>query len=293
MKILFVTPGPIEWATSRFRAHWLQPYLPDAEIVEYSAVVGLSLGAQDRLIDYFDAVVWLKQCDTAAVRRHPNVDHWWDVTDPMWWFSPESSHDIIEVVDGTIVSSQALGENFSQWSGKRSYRIDDCMSLDHYIYTREHEDRKPTRLIWFGLGPNIISLYGGLANLSRLAANGIEFELTLLTNQDPGITAEFPVYYVPYDLSTEALILAEHDIAYLPPYPGPWGRVKSPNKRFTAFSAGLPVDDGSDYLHLLQACNDAEWRQRDATSNRKMIEDMYTSEHAARKLLQVLEGTAP
>ena len=291
MKILFVTPGPIEWATSRFRAHWLQPYL-DADIIEYNTLMGLPLAWMDNL-NVYDALVWLKQCDPAIVETTPGVKHFWDVTDPMWWFSPQTSQEIVEVVGGTIVSSQALGENFSMWSGKRSYRIDDCMSLDHYVYTREHEDRKPTKLIWFGLAQNIISLYAGLANLSRLWANDVDFELTLLTNQDPGITAEFPIYYVPFNLDTEAVILAEHDIAYLPPYPGPWGKVKSSNKAFTAFSAGLPVSDGFDYLTLLQLCNEPDLRQRQATSNRKMIEDMYTSEHAARKLLQVVEGTAP
>lgn len=292
MKILFVTPGPIEWASSRFRAHWLQPYL-DADIIEYNTLMGMPLAWMETLNAY-GAIVWLKQCDPAIVELTPAVKHFWDVTDPMWWFTPQSSHEIVAAVDGTIVCSQALGENFTMWSGRRSYRIDDCMSLDHYVYTRDHKESKPTKLIWFGLAINIISLYGGLANLERLAANGVEFELTILTNQDPGIaTTIYPTHYVQFDLNTEALVLAEHDIAYLPPYPGPWGKVKSLNKRFAAFSAGLPVSDGFDYLTLLQLCNEPDLRQRRATSNRKMIEDMYTSEHQARKLLQVLEGTAP
>ena len=298
MKLLFVVPGPIQWATSRFRAYWIQPHTPDSEIVLFSEISEL---AGDRLRDAlapFDYVIWLKQCPIRLLKGNikNGQKHWWDVTDPMWWFSPQWSSEIAEFVDGTIVSSRGLGEDFNLWKptkAKLSKRIDDHMNLDHYNIVKQHANDGPAKLIWFGLGINRFSLAAALPYLSRAWANGWKFSLTIMDNYNNDSWAkmvDFPIEHVRYDLDTEVEILAAHDIAVLPKYPGPWGGCKSINKRLTAYATGLPVVDGNDYHSILKLIDDPVLRQMQGDSNRRMVEERYTSERYARKLVGVLEN---
>lgn len=101
---------------------------------------------------------------------------------------------------------------------------------------------------------------------------------------------EFKVGHLGFDLKTEAEILASHDIAILPKYPGPWGKCKSNNKDLSAFAAGLPVLRGDDYLGLLRFIDDPVARQVAGDGNRQLVEGMYQSKHHAEKLMKVLEG---
>ncbi len=45
-------------------------------------------------------------------------------------------------------------------------------------------------------------------------------------------------------------MLASHDIALLPPIPGPWGNVRSNAKALAAHTCGLPVTSGLNYAEL-------------------------------------------
>jgi len=36
-KVLFITPGPIEWASSRMRAHWIAEGIEGAEVSQVEA----------------------------------------------------------------------------------------------------------------------------------------------------------------------------------------------------------------------------------------------------------------
>ena len=296
MKVLFVVPGPIQWATSRFRAYWIQPHIPDSEIVLFSELSELAGDKLHEALEPFDHVIWLKQCPIHELKKREGQKHWWDVTDPMWWFSPKWSEEIALFVDGTIVSSQGLGENFNIWKPSRAKlakRIDDHMNLDHYNVVREHTNEGIARLIWFGLNANRFTLLGATPFLSRAWANGWKFSLTIMDNEptnDWSRMFEFPVIHTPFDLETEAEILGAHDIAVLPKYPGPWGKCKSINKNITAYAAGLPVVTGDDYPRILELIDMPDQRQKVGDMNRKMVEDMYQSDRHARILVKILES---
>lgn len=298
MKVLFVVPGPIQWATSRFRAYWIQPHIPNSEIVLYDELSELAGDKLSEALDPFDHVMWLKQCSVPLIKDsiREGQKHWWDVTDPMWWFSPQWASEIALFVDGTIVSSQGLGEDFNIWKptqAKPSKYIDDHMNLDHFNVVRKHTNDDKIRLIWFGLYLNRPTLMGAIPYLLRAWASGRKFSLTIMDNRPSDNWQgrfDFPVKHVMFDLKTEAETLGSHDIAVLPKYPGPWGKCKSSNKNITAYAAGLPVVDGNDYQRILQLIDMPDLRQKAADINRKMVEERYQSERHARILVKMLES---
>ena len=106
------------------------------------------------------------------------------------------------------------------------------------------------RFIWYGLAVNRVALFYGLVNLERLAANGHKIELTIMDDrpdQSWRVTDYFPIAHVQWRLEQENEIIANHDVAFLPPYPGPWGKVKSNNKTLTAWACGLPALSTHEY----------------------------------------------
>jgi hypothetical protein len=191
----------------------------------------------------------------------------WDVCDPAWWWVPDDSRAIADRVDGVVASSVALADDFREWEGGNVLVrcIPDRPLLSHYDRQRVHQDVSPVRLIWFGLALNRASMLSGIAFMERAAANGHRIELTVCDDrpdQQFRITDKFPIYHVPWSLESEVEIISAHDIAFLPPYPGPWGRVKSNNKSLTAWACGLPVSDGQDYGLLEAMISDHVWRTR-------------------------------
>jgi hypothetical protein len=92
------------------------------------------------------------------------------------------------------------------------------------------------------------------------------------------LTDKFPVYYVQWSLEHENQVIASHDIAFLPPYPGPWGRVKSNNKSLTAWACGLPVSDGWDYEYLDELCANEVVRQQTTEQGRLKLEMSYQAQ---------------
>jgi len=134
------------------------------------------------------------------------------------------------------------------------------------------------------------ALFGALANLERLAANGRDIELTICDERPDmvmRITNMFPVYHVLWELEQENAIIAAHDIAILPPYPGPWGRVKSNNRTLTAWACGLPATDCESYKELMTLM-DADTRARLGADGRKWVEEDYNVERSAREWERLL-----
>ncbi len=255
VKTCFLTTGPISWASARLRAFWIAPYMDDAVAVELYE-------DKETIIPIADTYIWQKRFNPEFMAEM-DVRHWWDCCDPMWWFSPGKVERLLGQIDGIVCATQALADDLKAWCGRDSIVIPDRLELSHYDRQREHGDVQPIRLIWFGLGANRITLAGAWANLARLVANGYDIQLTLFDDspQKPlGFGDEVPIYYVPWKLHHEVDIISSHDIALLPPYPGPWGDMKSNNKMLTAFACGLPVTTGHDYDELVQMM-DPEWRE--------------------------------
>lgn len=276
MKICFVASGPKSWGSARMRAYWPAEYMADAVVVEDLTAIP----------DDYDAYIWQKVVHQPAMQaqRARGAQVWWDLCDPTWWFSPGESKEIAQLCTGFVASSQALAKDFEKWSGRRTHTIPDRLKLDHYARQRLHRDTQPVRLIWYGVAINRIALFGGVANLQRLHANGHQIELTIFDDrpeQPVNLGNEIPVYQVQWSLETENQVLAAHDIAFLPHYPGPWGLVKSNNKTLTAWACGLPVANGMEYEYLRLLVESAPMRQERAHANLVML-DMWRVEQSAR-----------
>lgn len=254
--VTFVTAGDMRFASSRLRGYW----------------PARSMGAQVmRLADMGHTlpdsrtIVWQKIAPLDAIEASPDRIHIWDVCDPLWWWQPEEARQAVALVDGITFSSTALQDDFWQWASSSvpQRTIPDRMDLSHYPLKRQQRPVSPVRFIWFGLAVNRVGLVAAWANLDRLRANGYQIELTVFDNSPqvqfmPG--EGIPVYHVKWALDIENEVIANHDIAVLPPYPGPWGKVKSNNRDLTAWACGLPVTRGMDYPHMVQLVESAEMR---------------------------------
>lgn len=240
-------------------------------------------------------VVWQKSIDLDAVRHTPHLKHVWDVCDPMWWWNPANCREIADAVDAVVCSSGPLHADFERWyklndeppANERLtvVTIPDRIDLSHFRLRRKHEPRTPVKLIWFGVAVNRIALFAVLANLERLTANGLRFELTICDDRPEEqwhLTDAFPIYYVRWRVNNENQILANHDIALLPPYPGPWGRVKSNNKALTAWACGLPVLTLDNYDLLRDFVASHHTRRAEAAAGWRLLSDSYTIDQTVR-----------
>jgi hypothetical protein len=277
IKTLFIASGPISWASSRMRCFWPAKYMDDAQVI-----CDESLRSVDAENVIFQKVFGV---DYARALRRLGRKVFWDVCDPAWWWSPDACREIIRDVDGVVCSSDALKADFEQWSkgAVPTYTIPDRLELAHFPLQRQHTEVTPVRLIWFGLALNRHALLGALTNLERLACNGHKIELTILDDRpdQPWTNPYFPIYHAQWSLERENEILSSHDLAILPPYPGPWGEVKSSNKRLTAWACGLPVTNGFDYENL-EAEIDTDFRRIVGAAGRENVDQNWTADLSAR-----------
>lgn len=262
MNICFITAGPIEWASSRMRAYWVAEALRErgheVEVIQYPN----NLTNPDN-----DIYIWQKVANVEAIKvlKPTGTRHYWDVCDPSWWWQPDECREIAKYMTAVVASSQALADDFNEWyGGKLAVCIPDRLKLSHFHTQRQHRDVSPVCFIWFGIAANRVALWGARANLERLVANGHKIELTIFDDR-PDVrfhfSDAFPIYHVQWSLEKEVEVLAAHDVALLPPYPGPWGEVKSNNKAMTALACGLPVMAGLSYENAVSLVTDKRSRQ--------------------------------
>ncbi len=279
MKTLFIASGPYSWGSARMRCYWPAKYMTDAHVILNG----------EPLPTNFDNYIFQKQAANEDVMRklgEMGKRVYWDLCDPMWWWSPEFVEAIAPLCHRLVFSSRALEDDYLNWcSSETLITIPDRLDFDHFKQRAVLADRSPIRLIWYGVAVNRIALMAALANLERLAANGVKFELTIFDDR-PEVqwleTDSFPVYHVRWSVEKEIDILTAHDIALLPPYPGPWGRVKSPNKKITAWACGLPVTTGEDYNELYDICHMLEMRVALANAGWREAETNWRAEQSAK-----------
>lgn len=241
-----------------------------------------------------DIFIWQKaaQADIIREMKARGRKVWLDVCDPSWWWQPTETKVVIKSVDGVVASNAALAADFRAWSGIDCYTISDRLDLSEYSQLREHKDVQPIRFIWFGAYQNRFSLYGALPILDRLTTSGYKIELTILDDvPDDGatVTKVFPIYYVRWMTETQASVIASHDIAILPPYPGVWGKVKSNNKMLTAWACGLPVTLGESYDEAEMLVQSAMARQQLGRSGRYEVEKNYNVKESAEEWDKLLD----
>jgi hypothetical protein len=260
--------------------------MEDSEVIQYHDFVDTQ-----GVIIKADAYIWQKYVNVGLVNQLDGR-HYWDVCDPSWWWQPNECREIAEGMTAVVASSAALADDFNNWYGQnKAVTIPDGLKLSHFHTQRQHADVSPVRFIWFGLAANRIALYGAMANLTRLVANGHKIELTIMDDR-PDIRFEvvgnhFPVYHVKWELDREVEILSSHDIALLPPYPGPWGEVKSNNKQLTAWACGLPAhtdevrESYSNYSRMGRRVSNFRERQDIADSVAKAVKRFQVKDSAA------------
>lgn len=289
MRNLFLTPGPIAWASSRYRAYWPSKYMSDTWVQTPQEYQGAPIEA--------DNYIFIKLTVPDFIENLYNVGKKIviDYCDPTWWFEPVKVRQSCDYAHRITFSNKELADDFTEWygDGARVQVIPDRLELSHYARQRNHLHADPVRFIWFGAGQNRQAVAGGFAYLERLVKNGVNVTLTIMDDY-PGESSiydySFPVYYVRWQLEFENSIIADHDIALLPPYPGPWGRVKSNNKHLTAWACGLPVTDGEKWEDLFTLAVSADARQIGAKLNYDLVKHSYDVRETANDYQSLLAG---
>lgn len=287
VKTLFITSGTIEWGSARMRAYWPAQYMEDTGVVPVKEII------KDGQIPKADAYIWQKYIvdDIAAQLRELGAFQVWDVCDPLHWFSPQSVLNQAPLMNKIVCSTSGLANDLRNWLHD-SFMVDappitvipDRLEPSHFIKRREHARADPVRFVWFGISINRGALFGAAANLERLADNGHNIALSIMDErpdkQYHDIEGSFPVFYTKWRLDKEVEVIAGHDIALLPPYPGPWGEVKSNNKRLTAWACGLPVVDGFDYTEMERLVVSHSARRVYAESHEDVFADYHVKDSA-------------
>ncbi|KPJ87098.1 MAG: hypothetical protein AMJ53_18670 [Gammaproteobacteria bacterium SG8_11] len=287
-RILFITVGDRSWASSRMRSYWPADIMPNADVVQMT-------GEEQYVSTEYDAYIWMKTGNLEAMRavKAAGKVQIVEVCDPNWWFQPDTTRQLIDQCTAIVAATKPAERDILEWYGRDipAYYIPDRLNLAHFPARRMHAHTDIPRLIWFGIAANRVALYAATAYMQRLAANGHKFSLTICDEMPKAQMYEetpFPVYHVKWRLDQENAILADHDIALLPPYPGPWGDLKSNNKKLTAWACGLPVTDGQDWTELVGLIGDWRWRQESAAAGYNELFYRYQTEHTAAQWNEIV-----
>jgi hypothetical protein len=279
-KTLFIAQGPLEWASSRYRAWWPAKYAEWADCVQARDILNMGGNTYG-----YDAHVFSKWCEKPAQELAERARNFgativWDLCDPIHWLMPRETAEFLPLVDHIVVSSPGLAEAVIDEMGADEGSvtvIDDRMDPAYHSYGRQHQERGTPVLLWFGASHNRATLNSAALGLHWLAQQGARFKLRILDDAPQhyasieGVSVEHHLW----TLDTFHQELTDADIALCPPYPGPWGAMKSDNKEMTAWWAGLPVVRLQDYIDLeytLGLLDDVDQRAAVGEQNREYAE---------------------
>jgi hypothetical protein len=293
MKIYFIVPGPSQWASTRLRARWISDHLPGS--------IGLWEN-QDIPMDG-DAYIFIKhmRLDVMETVKNRGGQIWYDVCDPVHWFSPDRVKEGLPFMNGIVTSNDNLTDDFSHWlQMETDYKnlqvrtIPDRLNFDHYKIQRKHMEVNPVRFIWFGASQNRTAMMGGIDMLRWLRARGINLSLTVF-DDSPQVVWEIddgniPVYTLLWRLDNENQVIASHDIAILPPHPGRWGTIKSNNKTLTSLACGLPVTSGFDFERVYDLCQSPALRQQEIDNQAEGLRALYDVKISALEWAELLNA---
>lgn len=281
IKTLFITGGDYNWGSSRIRAFWPCPYMDNAKVLPIQDI--LNNGSKFPRAENY---IWQKTADTVTMRmvKDMGLKNYVDFCDPAWWNDPNYIKEVCDIANGLIFGTDALYDDFvdEYGDGYRHVIAPDGYEPKYYPVQREHIDTVPIRLVWFGLALNRFAILSAVPFIERLVANNYRISLTIYDNEPSKLFMDMPcpVYQTKFDPIKDNEIIASHDIAVLPPYPGKWGSLKSINRIITASVSGLPIVYGDDYRELERLVKSAEYRREKTIIPPKEWE----SEHSAKIL---------
>jgi len=242
---LFVAPYDINSASSRYRVYWPAKYLEDNQLWTLKQVYesGYPIESDTKVIVFqkFGHPAAMKFCHNSGIKVV------WDICDPVYWFLPDQYKDILENVDIITGSSKMLFQDLKEQYDitQETVYIPDAFDFEHYSqaskYHRDREDGK-LRLIWFGHQNNRFALLGNLTEIERLAnVEKLDITLMIMDGEPKNVWNDkyFEIRHIGWSLDGEVETIASQDLAFLPAYPGKWGKLKSDNKSVHAGLCGL------------------------------------------------------
>jgi hypothetical protein len=299
MRVLFLAGEDASWAGSRYRAWNLEPFLPGSTVVRWG---------YDVRPDYYgyDAVIFQKPYGQQTPQRmaaflslgeylvQAGTKIYWDLCDPIWWWNDARwIEDFLSLCRGVVVSNEGLATDF-----RKSFGVKPVVIPDRMPYRKEmriHAERERPVMVWYGYASNRgPSLTGITLCLSRLVFEGIPHIFRIIDDYPKAMAWEdgrawsANVEYGKWDERRFASDLCGCDIAIIPPYPHPWGSMKSENKTAEAYWSGLPVSDGTDYYRLRDLL--LKWRMRadEGQRNRSIAEERFDVQQSAAQWTQLL-----
>ncbi len=290
--VAILTNGPITWSSSRMRGFWLAEAAPDRFRV-------FSPGDELDGVDACGTVIFQKRYNEADILRaryyreagRRVVSDW---TDPMWWWSPREVQAMFELSDAITASNEGLAQAIRANPQVKApvTVIPDRMPGNYHPNAVRHFKHDPIRLVWFGAAGNRVALLSALPLIEYVShVRRIELWIIDEAPETPfRTTSPLEVVGVRWTLETFHAQLTQCDIAVLPPYPGPWGSMKSNNKAVEAGWCGLPVWDDFDLARLLALIDDARLRNKTGQAARKMAEEQYEIQRSVDEFLAVAEG---
>ncbi|HEY5987271.1 MAG TPA: hypothetical protein VIV12_12990 [Streptosporangiaceae bacterium] len=275
--IAILCNGSETWASSRLRGYWLQAAAP---LVFRAYGPGDSVSHVPEETVVFQKRFKAPDLERAARYKAEGRRVIFDLTDPMWWWFPAEVEAMFRLADAVTTSNPGLTEAVRQ-SGKaaRVLTIPDRMLGSFHPTPVQHGPRERAVLVWYGDGGNRIALDGYLPLLGYLA-HFRPLELRLI-DQIPGVkvveedSPHLRITHIPWALETFHAQLLAADIAYTPPYPGPWGLLKSNNREVTAWWAGLPTASGLDLGELVELLDHPDLRAQIGAENRQRAEQHW------------------
>lgn len=289
--ICFLTRGDMTWASSRLAAYWPARYIPGALAHKWEDNKPIPPG--------YRMYVWQKNVGLSEMEaiRAAGAKNVFYHCDPSWWWHPGECRQADAIVDAIVCSTVPSAEDYMQFSGRTECPtiIPDRLELSYYKPRGPHENPRgqPIRFVWYGMSQNRMALFACLANLERLAANGLNITLTLIDDmpQEPLYwTGLFPFIHARWTLENENALICANDIALVPPYPGPWGKLKTNNRTLVAWACGLPAVAGEDYRELYDVATRATLRNEMVATGQQELVQRYDVRQSAGEWMQLLEA---
>lgn len=296
MTIAILTSGPLAWPSSRYRGFWLAEAAPETFRV---------FAPGDPLdLDDCDTVVFQKrqgELDIERARRYQAEGRTvvYDLCDPVWWFMPRETQTMLSIADAVVTSNDGLADAVRAFPGvRRVVTIPDRMLASYHPTVAEHGDRERVRLVWYGSDGNRAITLAGIMGPLNYIAHATPVTLVVIDGS-PHVKLSMAdadalrIEHVPWRLETFHAQLTACDIALVPPYPGPWGAMKSNNKAVTAWWAGLPAVTGYDMQELITYITEPDERAATARQMREIAErdyDIRRSVDEWRALVADLQG---